>query len=124
MILLSSNSALRTHASEVALADESAARARLDESHLNEEHLRALVQALSTFTWIADADGSFTTPQPGWQAYTGHDFQQHGHSGWIQDVHPEDRERVSDIWRSAVRSRTWYEVEWRCWHGDSRSWRH
>src|SRR4029079_16403111 len=96
-IIMSIDPAPAQGASEVALADESAARARQDESDLNEEHLRALVQALSTFTWFADADGKFSTAQPGWQSYTGHDFPQHGHSGWIQDVHPEDRERVSDI---------------------------
>jgi PAS domain S-box-containing protein len=106
------------------VAQESAIRAIQDEGRLNEERYRTLVQAVSTFTWVADVEGHFSAPQPGWQAYTGHDFEHHGHSGWIQDVHPEDRERVSQLWRNAVQNKTSYEVEWRCWHGESQTWRH
>jgi PAS domain S-box-containing protein len=89
----------------------------------NEERYRALVEALSTFVWVTDASGEFTDPQPGWEKYTGHGFDQHGGSGWIQDVHPDDRARVAEIWNRVVQTKSWYEVEWRCWHAATQSWR-
>ncbi|MBV8570818.1 MAG: PAS domain-containing protein [Acidobacteriaceae bacterium] len=93
------------------------------ESRVNEARYRALVEAISTFVWIADARGNFASPQPGWKAYTGHGFEQHGGNGWINDVHPGDRAHVMETWTKAVRSKSWYEVAWRCWHGATRRWR-
>jgi PAS domain S-box-containing protein len=90
---------------------------------VNEERYRALVEAISTFVWVADPSGDFTGPQLGWEQYTGHGFELHGGSGWIQDVHPGDREHVTDVWNRAVRTKSWFEVEWRCWHGATRRWR-
>ncbi len=92
-------------------------------SQLNQERLRALVQATSTFVWVADTHGEFTSPQSGWEQYTGRGFAEYGGSGWLQDVHPDDRSRVADVWNNAVRCRSWYEVEWRCWHAASRRFR-
>jgi PAS domain S-box-containing protein len=89
----------------------------------NEARFRALLEALSTFVWIADPSGAFAFPQEGWERYTGHGFDRHGGNGWIEDVHPGDRDRVSDRWHTAVRDKSWHEVEWRCWHGASKSWR-
>jgi PAS domain S-box-containing protein len=90
---------------------------------LNEERYRALVQSICTFTWVADAAGDFTSPQYGWEQYTGHNFEQHKGSAWVQDVHPDDRARVAETWRQAVESKSWYEVEWRCWHVATQNWR-
>jgi PAS domain S-box-containing protein len=91
---------------------------------LNEERYRALIESISAFTWVADASGQFVVPQPGWEQYTGHDFSRHGGSRWIEDVHPEDRARVAEVWKKAVRDKCWYEVKWRCWHAATERWRH
>jgi len=89
----------------------------------NEERYRALLHSVSTFVWVADAGGQFSVPQPGWEKYTGHGFDQHGGTGWISDVHPDDRAHVGEVWNQALQSKSWYEVAWRCWHGASQSWR-
>ena len=102
---------------------EAAALSEADRTRLNEQRYRALVQSISTFTWVADAEGNFAFLQPGWEEYTGHGFAEHRGSGWVRDVHPDDRARVAEIWAQAVRTRSWYEVEWRCWHGPSQCWR-
>lgn len=94
-----------------------------EKAAVNEARFRALVQAIATFVWVADPAGNFTVPQSGWEKYTGQAFQQHGGSGWVQAVHPDDRERVAEIWQNAVRSKSWYEVEWRCWHHATGRWR-
>jgi PAS domain S-box-containing protein len=90
----------------------------------SEERYRSLVLATSAFIWTADANGQFTSPQPGWAAYTGQTFEEYEGSRWASAVHPEDRERVAEAWRAAVASKSIYEVEWRAWHGASRTWRH
>src|SRR5436309_728612 len=106
------------------MASEGTASAAVNpEQVLNEERYRALLQALSTFVWVSDASGDFKVPQPGWEKYTGHGFDRHGAGGWIDDVHPDDRARVAEIWTNAVRSKSWYEVEWRCWHAGTQRWR-
>ncbi|MBV8844112.1 MAG: PAS domain S-box protein [Bryobacterales bacterium] len=89
----------------------------------NEERYRALLQSLSTFVWAADPTGQFTVPQPGWEKYTGHGFERHGGTGWMSDVHPDDRAHVAEIWKQAVESKCWFQIAWRCWHGRSRCWR-
>src|SRR4051812_46740884 len=73
--------------------------------------------------WEADASGEFTVPQPGWEKYTGHGFEQHGGKAWIADVHPDDRRHIVEAWNQAVSTASWYEVAWRCWHGQSQAWR-
>jgi PAS domain S-box-containing protein len=102
---------------------EAAAAALEEQTRLNEQRYRALVQAVSTFVWVADASGNFTTPQSGWEEYTGHGFDRHRGAGWIEDVHPDDRAGISEKWTNAVRTNSWYEVEWRCWHGRTQRWR-
>ena len=94
-----------------------------DHEVTNEDRYRALLHSLSTFVWVADARGQFSAPQPGWEKFTGHGFDKHGGSGWITDVHPDDRAHVVEVWNHAVRSNSWYEVAWRCWHGATQSWR-
>ena len=106
---------------EALSASESASS---QQRHLNEDRYRALVEGLSTFTWITDASGAFSAPQPGWEKYTGQSFEKHRGSGWINAVHPDDREHVGEVWAQAVQNKSWYEVDWRCWHGPSQSWRH
>lgn len=99
-------------------------RLRIDPSLLNQARFRALLQSICTFVWIASPDGDFTFPQESWEAYTGQDFARHGGGGWIEAVHPDDRAHVAQAWTEAVATCSWYEVEWRCWHGRSGTWRH
>src|SRR3569832_162544 len=89
----------------------------------NEDRYRALLQGLSTFVWVADASGQFAERQPGWEKYTGHGRDQYGGDRWICAVHPDDRARVTEVWNTAVQSKSWYEVAWRCWHAESQNWR-
>lgn len=89
----------------------------------NDRRFRTLLDSLSTFVWVADAHGEFTTPQSGWEEYTGQGFDEHRGTAWMTAVHPDDRANVAMVWKEAVQSKSWYEVAWRCWHGPTRSWR-
>jgi PAS domain S-box-containing protein len=86
------------------------AEARLAES---EERFRALVEGFGQAVWETDAEGRMVLPSPSWCAYTG---QREGASmgkGWIDAVHPDDRDYVQREWRSAMSMRRGINMEFR-----------
>lgn len=99
-------------------------KAALEQLRDSEEHYRRLVSAISAFLWTSDARGEFSSQQPSWEAYTGQPWEAYRGNGWMAMVHPEDRDRVTEIWRDAVNNKSLYEVEWRAWHAASGRWRH
>ncbi|MCW7539229.1 PAS domain S-box protein [Aquabacterium sp. A7-Y] len=88
------------------------------------ERFRSLVVATTAIVWVTDARGAFAEPQASWQAYTGQDWPSHCGYGWIDAVHPEDRERLRESWESELLRGGCYEVEARLWHADSGAFRH
>ncbi len=89
--------------------------------HRSEERYRTLVAATSAVVWIADQSGAFTEPQPLWQSYTGQTWEEYRDWGYLDAVHPEDRERVGDCWRECVPAGLLFDCELRLWHLDSRT---
>jgi PAS domain S-box-containing protein len=90
----------------------------------SEERFRSLVSVITDVPWVTDATGAFVTPQPAWEAYTGQTWEEHRGFGWVNALHPNDRERVKAIWKEACASRTLYQSEERCWHAPTRQWRY
>jgi PAS domain S-box-containing protein len=86
----------------------------------SEERFRSLVSVLTDVPWIAHADGSFVTPQPAWTAFTGQSDEALGGFGWVNALHPEDREA---IWK-ACKLGVPYEVGGRLWHAPTHQYRH
>ncbi|MBZ2207379.1 hybrid sensor histidine kinase/response regulator [Massilia soli] len=83
------------------------------EAFASDARYRALVMASCAILWEASADGEFTAEQPGWTAYTGQRFDQLSGWGWLDAIHPDDRERTAALWREALAGRTMYQVEHR-----------
>jgi two-component system cell cycle sensor histidine kinase/response regulator CckA len=90
----------------------------------SEERFRSLVSVITDVPWTADPEGQFITPQAAWEAYTGQTWEQHRSFGWVNALHPEDRERVKEIWNDACVSRTLYQAEGRLWHAPTQRWRY
>jgi PAS domain S-box-containing protein len=63
--------------------------------------------------WFAGADGKITYCNPYWYDYTGRSERKTLGDGWIEAIHPEDRERVVGSWQAAVKEGKDYEVELR-----------
>jgi PAS domain S-box-containing protein len=89
----------------------------------SEERFRSLVSIITDVPWVADPTGAFVTPQPAWEAYTGQTWEKHRGFGWANALHPEDRERVKEIWKEACASRAVYYCEQRLWHAAQQQWR-
>jgi PAS domain S-box-containing protein len=64
--------------------------------------LTHLIDALPGLAWTAFPDGRAEFLNQRWLDYTGLTAEQAAELGWIEAIHPDDRERVGDYWRSCV----------------------
>src|SRR5882672_3144968 len=64
--------------------------------------LSQLIDALPGLAWTAFPDGRAELLNRCWLDYTGLTASQAAGLGWIEVIHPDDRERVADYWRSCV----------------------
>ena len=78
-----------------------------------EERYRSLVVATSQIVWTTNAQGEVAGDMPMWRDFTGQSLTEIQGWGWIDYVHPDDRERTAAAWRTAVQNRTLYELEYR-----------
>ena len=78
-----------------------------------EERFRSLIEATVAIVWNTPASGEFEEEQPGWSAFTGQSFSELRGWGWLDAVHPDDRENTALAWSSAVKARSLYQVEHR-----------
>ena len=72
-----------------------------------------LLELAPQIIWFADRDGRVTYCNPYWYNYTGLSERGTLGDGWIDVIHPEDRERVIASWLTAVQTGNDYEVELR-----------
>jgi PAS domain S-box-containing protein len=85
----------------------------------SEERYRALTEAVSTAVWTWDPvaqEGDFSATQDWWCEITGQTTEeQSGQArlGWIEAIHPEDREKVRAAWTAAMEEGIPYQVEYR-----------
>ena len=83
----------------------------------SEERYRSLIAATSQMVWTADAEG--TSPDlPSWRAYTGQTEAQMAGLGWLDAIHPDDRERTNQAWIEAVQTKTLLEIEYQIRRAD------
>ncbi len=79
----------------------------------NEQRYRSLVEATSSIVWITPASGEFESAQPGWSAFTGEPYEKICGWGWLDTLHPDDREETVRAWSQALERSTVYQVEHR-----------
>lgn len=79
----------------------------------NPEAFYELMNAAPVFMWLSDADGSCTFLSHSWHERTGQSPDQSLGWGWLDAIHPEDRERVDEAFAKARFDETSYQVEYR-----------
>jgi PAS domain S-box-containing protein len=82
-----------------------------------EQRYRALVRATSSLVWVTAADGQIED-MPEWRAYTGESVEKIKGWGWLNSLHPDDRERTAVAWQRAVDARSFYETDYRIRRSD------
>jgi PAS domain S-box-containing protein len=84
-------------AAEAALAAEA-------EIRRSEERYRSLVQGGAQVVWVTTPEGEMKEDSPEWRWITGQSVEEFTGFGWLESIHPEDRERVERDWRECVRT--------------------
>jgi len=87
-----------------------------------EERYRALVEASGRIVWTTDAEGRVVDDSPSWREFTGQSLQQRLGRGWLEAVHPDDREHAGRQWCEAVTQGHRIETQFRLWHAAGREW--
>lgn len=91
-----------------------AARERAQEAlRQSEGRYRTLLETIPQLVWTADVKGRCDYVNQQWCDYTGLPAQALIGSGWLETVHPEDREHTLKAWQAATRDEQNYEVEYR-----------
>lgn len=94
-------------------------RARSEEAvAYSETRYRVLTQTLSAIVWRYEPLGSGFVDVHGWEAFTGRSPVKYTEKGWLEAVHPDDRERVIAAWVAASRLGHSYECFYRLRHRD------
>jgi PAS domain S-box-containing protein len=94
-----------------------------EEIRRSEERYRSLVQAGAQVVWVAGPDGAMTEDSPEWRWITGQSAEDYIGQGWLDSIHPEDRERVERDWRECVRTGKVFDDRYRI-RAKSGSYRH
>lgn len=79
----------------------------------SEERYRTLVEVSPQGVWVAGLDGALIYINQYWIEYSGMSIAQSAGSGWQEQIHPEDRERMRDTWQHALETASTFETELR-----------
>lgn len=93
----------------VDVTNERLAERRMKES---EERFRALVESSASLIFRTTPEGNMVVGQPSWERFTGQTEEEYRNDGWINAVHPEDRQRSLTIWNAAVSTNSLYNIEY------------
>ncbi|MGE0255009.1 MAG: PAS domain S-box protein [Alphaproteobacteria bacterium] len=77
-----------------------------------EARYRALVDATAGIVWTTGPDGA-VADIPQWRVLTGQTVEQVRGAGWLDALHPDDREATRIAWLEAVRCLQNYDIEYR-----------
>jgi PAS domain S-box-containing protein len=89
----------------------------------SEERYRSLVQAGAQVVWVTTPTGKIAEDSPEWRWITGQSVDEYLGSGWLDAIHPEDRERVEREWLDCVDTGKIFDSRYRV-RSKSGSYRH
>jgi PAS domain S-box-containing protein len=79
----------------------------------SEERYRSLVQAGAQVVWVTGPDGEIAEDSPEWRWITGQTVEEYLSKGWLDAIHPDDRERVEAAWQESIRSGKVFDSRYR-----------
>jgi len=93
-------------------ANQAAAEAQ---RRLSEEQQRSrfILDSLPVLVWTATAEGQRDYFNPRWLEFTGQELASQLGEGWLNCLHPDDRERVRTQWYRSVAEGVPYQAEYR-----------
>jgi PAS domain S-box-containing protein len=79
----------------------------------SEERFRSLIEASAAIVWTANPEGNLHSRQIAWSRFTGQDEAAYAGLGFLEAVHPEDRDHTRAEWARAVGTLQPYATEHR-----------
>ncbi|MCY7347881.1 MAG: PAS domain S-box protein [Pyrinomonadaceae bacterium] len=86
-------------------------------SRESEENFRAFVQASSQAIWTTDSEQNLEA-FGWWENQTGQKRGESAGAGFLDAIHPQDRERVTDFWQIAIKTIKSFKTECRISNGN------
>ena len=93
-------------------------RAQLVTERRLERRYRSLVEATGQVVFSMGPRGEVVEDWPSWRAFTGQSPAELAGRGFLDAVHPDDRERVERAWQAGLADKVPYDVEFRLRRGD------
>jgi PAS domain S-box-containing protein len=81
----------------------------------SERRARTLIEGVPQLVWRAVGEGEWTWASPQWTDYTGQPEPESHGFGWLDAVHPDDREQVQAAWNGAT-ARGEFQADYRLRH--------
>jgi PAS domain S-box-containing protein len=85
----------------------------------SERRFRLLADTAPVLIWMSDPSGGCVFLNRPWLEFTGRTLDQELGEGWIESIHPADRDRFLEAYRGAVAARTPLQLEYRLRRADS-----
>ncbi len=89
-----------------------------------EKRFLALMDVTTAIVWIADGVGAFVKPQPSWESHTGQPWERHAGFGWLDMLHPDDRESIFQSWSRNLKLGREYRASGRLWSAAAQDFRY
>jgi PAS domain S-box-containing protein len=102
----------------ITFIDASAQKALENALREQTSQVRQMAESLPILVWGARPDGACDYVNPQWSNYTAVADGEPFGWGWLEQVHAEDRERVREEWRMAVKHGNQLDTEFRIRRGD------
>jgi diguanylate cyclase (GGDEF)-like protein/PAS domain S-box-containing protein len=90
----------------------------------SEARYHTLVDALTQFVLVTNADGRVDRALPSWSAYTGQEAEECAGRGWLDALHPHDRPQFDRQWFEGRESAEPFSISARLLHGATGEFRH
>ena len=74
----------------------------------NEQRFRLLATSIPQLVFLTRPDGSRTWPSPQWIVFTGVSFDRSLGFGWLEAIHPDDRDLTQRAWSEAQKKGEYY----------------
>jgi len=95
------------------LRDITERHSAMDRLRESEARFRAMADSAPAFIWLADASLRCMYVNRAWLAFTGRSLPDEEGDGWLDSLHPDDRERVRAAAADALCEQRYFAIEFR-----------